>query len=223
MKKLDVIEKTTQKAPEYSIIWLHGLGADGNDFEPIIPELNVMDIPIRFIFPHAPFRSVTINGGMKMRAWYDIIDIGPSAPEDEKGIMASCQAVRDIIQTQIEDGIPSEHIFLAGFSQGGAIALYTGLTHEEPLGGIIALSTYLPFMRRFPGAAHDKNAEIPIFMAHGLMDPIVPFNAGETTQAILEAHGYPIEWQTYMMEHSVCPDEITDIGRWLQAHCDLEG
>ena len=213
---LERIEKKTQDSPEYSVIWLHGLGADGSDFEPIVTELNLNQFPIRFIFPHAPFQSVTINGGMEMRAWYDIIDIGPGAPEDDDGIKASCEAVRELIQTQIEDGIPSEHIFLAGFSQGGAIALHTGLTHEEPLGGIIALSTYLPFMRRFPEGAHDENSTTPIFMAHGLMDPIVPFNAGEASQAILEAHDYPIEWHTYPMEHNVCPEEITDISRWLQ-------
>lgn len=201
---------------EHAIIWLHGLGADGHDFEPIVPELHLADIPVRFIFPHAPVRPVTINGGMAMRAWYDIRSPQIEQAEDESGIRQSQSQLESLIQREIDRGIDSQCIILAGFSQGGAIALQTGLRYTKPLGGILALSTYLPLVQSFAAECSDANHAIPIFMAHGRFDPIVPLSLAEDSLHFLQEAGYPVEWKVYPMPHQVCLDEINDIGLWLR-------
>src|SRR6267378_3370582 len=192
---LDAIEMETGKNPTASIIWLHGPGADGNDFAPIVPELRLPKTAIRFVFPHAPVRPVTINGGMRMRAWYDIAD-GANAREDERGVQA-------------------DRLVLAGFSQGGAIALHTGLRHPERIAGIMALSTYVPVGEKLLGEASTANRDVPIFMGHGSDDPIIPLVRAEQSRNLLKSLGYPAEWHKYAMPHSVCPEELADIGTWL--------
>ncbi len=214
---IEHIERSTGENPTATIIWLHGLGADGHDFEPIVPELDLpADTPVRFIFPHAPKQPVTINGGMVMRAWYDLTGTEFARREDAAGVMRSAQLIEKLIQREIERGIPSTRIFLAGFSQGGAIALQTGLRYPQPLAGILALSTYLPLADRLSSEAHASNRAVPIFMAHGLYDPVVPFALGDHSFQVLQENGYNIEWHSYPMPHSVHPDEIRDIGAWLR-------
>jgi len=200
---------------EYSIIWLHGLGANGHDFEPIVPELNLAEEKIRFIFPHAPLQPVTINGGVVMPAWYDIISPQLEHLEDESGIRRSQQHIEALIQRENTRGIATEKIIIAGFSQGGAIALHTGLRYPQRLAGILALSTYLPLVQTVRQEASEINQALPIFMAHGSHDPIVPLRLGDDSRHYLEQFGYQPEWKTYFMEHSVCPDEISDISQWL--------
>jgi phospholipase/carboxylesterase len=202
--------------PRGAVIWLHGLGADGFDFAPIVPELRLPDsLPLRFIFPHAPMRRVTINQGFVMRAWYDILGFGPGSPEDEAGIRDSARIVTQFIERETARGLAENRILLAGFSQGGAIALHTALRHPRPLAGVMALSTYLPLVSRLAAEAAEANRGTPIFMAHGLHDGIVPVALGEASRAALEAHGNPVIWRTYPMEHQVCMDEIRDISQWL--------
>ena len=214
---IEHIERGTGENPNATIIWLHGLGADGHDFEPIVPELDLpADTPVRFIFPHAPKQPVTINGGMVMRAWYDLTGTEFARGEDATGVMRSAQLVEQLIAREIERGIPSTRIFLAGFSQGGAIALHTGVRYPQPLAGILALSTYLPLADRLTTEAQEANRTVPIFMAHGLYDPVVPFALGDHSFQILQENGYNIEWHSYPMPHSVNPDEIRDIGAWLR-------
>jgi phospholipase/carboxylesterase len=201
-----------------SIIWLHGLGADGHDFEPIVPHLGVHNTRhIRFVFPHAPQIPVTINGGYVMRAWYDVKDVDLRRRADEKGVRGSEQILRDYVAEQLAQGIESKRIVVAGFSQGGAIALHTGLRYSKPLAGIIALSTYLPLPELLAEERHASNASIPIFLAHGQYDPVIPFQAGEDSRLQLEALGYNVEWHSYSMPHAVCPDEIVDIAVWLSS------
>jgi len=212
---LDAIEIETAKNPCASIIWLHGLGADGNDFAPIIPALQLPKTPIRFVFPHAPIRPVTINGGMRMRAWYDITD-GAIRREDEGGVRASQGLIEALIAREKERGTKAGRLVLAGFSQGGAIALQTGLRHPERIAGIMALSTYLPIADKFPAEASAANRNAPIFMAHGSYDPVIPLDRAEQSRGILQSLGYAVEWREYPMQHSVCPEEITDIGAWLR-------
>ena len=202
--------------PELAVIWLHGLGADGHDFEPIVPELGLR-IAVRFVFPHAPVRPVTINGGMPMRAWYDIRGFSRTAAEDEAGIRASASAVVELIDREVERGVPSERIVLAGFSQGGAIALHTALRERRALGGVMALSTYLPLAALLAEERSLANAGIPIFMAHGTVDNVLPLALGEAARRALEALGYAVEWHAYPMAHSVCLEEISAIGAWLAA------
>lgn len=203
--------------PEGSVIWLHGLGADANDFVPIVEQFKIPDqYKIRFVFPNAPIRPITINNGMLMRAWYDIEEIDLSAKEDEEGIQASATLVEHLIEREMGLGIKSERIILAGFSQGGAIALYTGLRCTKPLGGIIALSTYLPLANHLNADRQIINQSIPIYMAHGLFDPVVPLMLGEMTRQQLESLGYKIDWHTYSMPHSVTPEEIDDIGHFIK-------
>jgi len=210
------IEVETGAKPVGTVIWLHGLGADGHDFEPIVPELGLpAGKPIRFIFPHAPMRPVTINMGMRMRAWYDILQLG-GGPEDDKGIRASQALLENLIKEENKRGIKSEHIVLAGFSQGGAIVLQTGLRYPEPLGGIMALSTYLPLSARVADERHEKNRHIPIFMAHGEYDPMIPLARAEGSRDTLKTLGYKVEWHGYPMQHSVCPEEIGDMAEFLQ-------
>ena len=201
---------------EYSIIWLHGLGANGHDFEPIVPELNLpAAMKMRFVFPHAPQQPVTINSGVVMPAWYDIVSPELEQREDETGIRRSQQYIDALIQRENARGVATENIIIAGFSQGGAIALHTGLRYPQRLAGILALSTYLPLVETVRQEASEINQDLPIFMAHGSHDPIVPLRLGEDSRHYLEQFGYQPEWQTYFMEHSVCPDEISDISQWL--------
>jgi phospholipase/carboxylesterase len=201
---------------EYSIIWLHGLGANGHDFEPIVPELNLPTaVKMRFVFPHAPQLPVTINSGVVMPAWYDIVSPDFAQQEDETGIRHSQQHIDALIQRENARGVATDNIIIAGFSQGGAIALHTGLRYPQRLAGILALSSYLPLVQTVRQEASEINQALPIFMAHGSHDSIVPLRLGEDSRHYLEQFGYQPEWKTYFMEHSVCPDEIRDISQWL--------
>jgi phospholipase/carboxylesterase len=201
--------------PDGSVIWLHGLGADGHDFEPIVPELRLHgQIDLRFIFPHAPIRPVTINGGMSMRAWFDIVTLDRGGPMDETGIRDSSQRLVDIIEREHDRGIPYDKIVLAGFSQGGAIATYTAIRFGYPLAGLMALSTYLPLTASDDSVMAQSRA-LPILMAHGSFDPVLPMALGETARDSLSAAGFRVEWHEYSMAHAVCPDEILAIRDWL--------
>jgi len=211
---LDAIEIETGKNPTASVIWLHGLGADGNDFAAIVPELRLPEAAIRFVFPHAPVRPVTINGGMRMRAWYDITD-GANRREDERGVRASQVLIEALIGREKERGTKAGRLVLAGFSQGGAIALHTGLRHPERIAGIMALSTYVPVGEKLSAEASTANRDVPIFMGHGSDDPIIPLVRAEQSRNLLKSLGYPTEWHKYAMPHSVCPEELADIGTWL--------
>jgi phospholipase/carboxylesterase len=208
---MDHIEIETGPSPAACVIWLHGLGADGHDFEPIVPELELPGA-VRFVFPHAPVRPVTINQGMRMRAWYDIYQFG-GGPEDEAGIRVSQQLVEELISTEKKRG--AAKIVLAGFSQGGAIVLQTALRQRERLAGVMALSTYLPLAATLPAERSPANADLPIFMAHGQYDDIIPLRRAEQSRQALEALGYPVEWHAYPMPHSVCPQEIAHISAFL--------
>lgn len=201
-----------------TVIWLHGLGADGNDFVPVVPELNLpATLPIRFIFPHARARPVTINNGYVMRAWYDIAGGVRGVAEDAAGIRESQSVVRGIIEQEIAAGIAARRIAIAGFSQGGAIALQTGLRHPQRLAGILALSTYLPLRNSLAAEAAPANRDLPILVCHGTRDGVLPIDLGTATRDALLGLGYPVEWKSYAMEHSVCMEEINDISAWLQA------
>ena len=215
---LPALELVTQEPPRYAIIWLHGLGADGSDFEPVVPHLGLPAPPgIRFVFPHAPAIPVTCNGGYVMPAWYDIVSLEPhSRTIDEAGILRSRDAVRALIARENARGIPSERVFLAGFSQGGAVAYVTALTHPERLAGVIALSTYLPTPEIAFDEASPENRNIPIFAAHGNEDDVVSPMLGQQARDMLRQHGYDPTWKEYRMPHSVCLEEIVDIGNWLR-------
>ena len=213
---LPAIERETAADPRYSILWLHGLGADGNDFAPIVPELvDPAWPPLRFVFPHAPVRPVTINNGLSMRAWYDIAAFDLNARQDEAGMRASIGEVETLIARERGRGVPSEHIVLAGFSQGGAIALAAGLRHPERLAGIIALSTYLPLQAALTGERSAANATLPIFWGHGTLDPVVLLQRGTDSRDLLQSLGYAVDWHTYLMAHAVCAEEIGDLRHWL--------
>jgi phospholipase/carboxylesterase len=213
---LPTIEHETAASPRFSIIWLHGLGADGNDFAPIVPELaDPAWPPLRFVFPHAPVRPVTINNGMSMRAWYDIHAFDAAARQDEAGIRASIAAVEALIAREHERGVPGERIILAGFSQGGAIALAAGLRHAEKLAGIVALSTYLPIAGTMAADRSPANLATPIFWGHGTADPVVVLQRGIDSRDALQALGYALDWHTYPMAHAVCAEEIGDLRHWL--------
>ncbi|HZN26763.1 MAG TPA: alpha/beta fold hydrolase [Burkholderiales bacterium] len=218
-KPLEAIEIETGSNPAASVIWMHGLGADGNDFVPIVHELDLTGAPpIRFVFPHAPMQPVTINNGYIMRAWYDVRwgDLeGRSKQADEKGVRASQAAVVQLVEREIARGVGAEDIVLAGFSQGGAIALQTGLRYPEKLAGIMALSTYLPLAETLANEATAENRQTPIFMAHGTDDGVVPYAMAARSRDVLAQHGYQVEWHEYPMPHSVCLEEIQDIGSWL--------
>jgi phospholipase/carboxylesterase len=217
MPNVETIEVETGREPTGCIIWMHGLGADGHDFEPIVPELVRPDErALRFVFPNAPVRPVTINNGYAMRAWYDIIGIDRHSAQDEQGIRASDALVRALIQRENERGIRTERIVLAGFSQGGAIALFTGTRHPEKLAGIMALSCYMLMGPTFAAERSAPNQATPIFMAHGTQDPVVAPQLGMETRQLLEKAGYAVEWHSYAMPHSVCPQEVADIAAWLR-------
>jgi phospholipase/carboxylesterase len=214
------VELETGPEADCSVIWLHGLGADGHDFEPIVPELRLpSDMRVRFVFPHAPERPVTINGGMRMRAWYDILTLDRSGPEDEAGVLESGRLLERLIEREHERGSDYARIVVAGFSQGGAIALHTALRFSQRLAGVMALSTYLPLSQGFAAdiAARAAAIELPIFMAHGSLDPMLPIDLGRSSRRLLEQAGYRVEWHEYAMAHSVCGEEIADIRRWLIA------
>jgi len=212
---LQTVEHETGSPVDASILWLHGLGADGHDFEPLVPELVLDGVGVRFVFPHAPVREVTLNMGMEMRAWFDVYGLDRRARQDEEGIRESERQTRALIQRERDRDVPADRIVLAGFSQGAAIALHTGLRFEEPLAGILALSTYLPLHQTFDAEASDANRATPIFQAHGTADPMVAMSLGETTRDFLKERGYSIEWKDYPMPHAVCPDEVADIRAWL--------
>lgn len=210
------------RQPQHSIIWLHGLGADGQDFVPVAGELN-LPVAIRYIFPHAPQRPVTINGGFVMRAWYDIAHPSIDAQQDEEGIYDSQAAVEALIAQEVARGIAPGNIFLAGFSQGGAIALHTALRQTVPLGGVLALSTYLPLVENAIDEASVHARQTPIFMAHGRSDPVVPYALGAASRDTLLKMGYTVEWHEYGMPHSVCQEELLDIEAWLSRQIKTPG
>jgi phospholipase/carboxylesterase len=200
-----------------AVIWLHGLGADGHDFVPIVEELRLPPtMAVRFIFPHARPRPVTINNGFVMRAWYDITGLGPDRKEDDAGIRESAAVVRGYIEQENAKGVASERIVIAGFSQGGAIALQAALRHPQRLAGVMALSTYLPLRDTVAAEATLANRDVPILMCHGLRDQMVPATLGKASRDLLQSLGYSIEWQAYPMEHQVCMEEVLDISKWLQ-------
>jgi phospholipase/carboxylesterase len=216
MALLDTVEIETAPNPRYSIVWLHGLGADGHDFEPVVPQLVRPDWPaLRFVFPHAPVRPVTLNGGMRMRAWYDISGTELANKQDETGIRASMQQIDDLLVRERERGVPPDRQFLAGFSQGGAITLSMLVRRRDMLAGAIALSTYLPLAdhaeREFVGEA----TRIPLFLAHGSMDPVVPQGLGLMSREWLTRHGFQVDWHSYPMPHSVSMEEIRHLTQWL--------
>jgi phospholipase/carboxylesterase len=217
MTLLETVEVETGPRPQASVIWLHGLGADGHDFEPVVPEIvRGLARPLRFVFPHAPVRPVTINNGYRMRAWYDIAGFDRSALQDEVGIRGADAAVRALIRRENERGVPAERIVLAGFSQGGAMALFTGVRYPERLAGIMGLSCYLVLAATLDEERDAANQSTPVFMAHGTFDPVVDVRLGEETRKTLEARGYALTWRTYPMPHAVSPEEIADITSWLQ-------
>ena len=216
---LETVELGTDFASA-SVIWLHGLGADGHDFEPIVPELQLpTDMNVRFVFPHAPVRPVTINGGMSMRAWYDIISLDRDGPQDEAGIRDSSELLCQLIEREQQRGIACDRIILAGFSQGGAIASHTALRFEHRLAGLMALSTYLPLtetlQREVVTNPQAQDRALPVFMAHGSFDPVLPMALGAGSRDVLGKLGYTVEWHDYPMAHAVCIEEIRDIRAWL--------
>jgi phospholipase/carboxylesterase len=215
---LAAIEVKTADPADFSVIWLHGLGADGSDFEPVIPELGLSDGPgVRFIFPHAPEMAVTCNGGYVMPAWYDIISLDSTRRVvDEVGIRRSRQAIRRLIGRENQRGVPCQRIFLAGFSQGGAIAYTTALTHPESLAGVIALSTYIPAPQLIEKDATDANSAVPVFAAHGTRDDVLSPDLGARARDFLSARGCPVEWHDFPMAHSICLEELAAVGRWLR-------
>lgn len=214
---LPSVELETRPNPSHSVIWLHGLGADGNDFVPVVDQLDLPKLGIRFVFPHAPMLAVTINGGFVMRAWYDIVAEDLALKEDEAGIRRSQALVQDMVEREIARGIPASRIVLAGFSQGGAIALHTGLRFPKQLAGLMALSAYLPLAKTVERDRNPANNPTPIFMGHGTVDNIVPLPLAVSSRARLTQLGYRVELHEYPMMHAVCPEELADIGAWLKA------
>ena len=213
---LDAVEINPAGRTRACIIWLHGLGADGHDFEPLIPQLGLVDtLGVRVVLPHAPRRAVTINAGMQMRAWYDIKAADFSRGEDGDGIRDSEQQLRALIQREVDSGITTARIVLAGFSQGGAVVLHSGLRYPQPLAGILALSTYLPLANTLATEASAANSKVPILMAHGTQDPVIPVMLARQSRDRLQQLGYGVDWHSYPMPHAVCPDEISDIRDWL--------
>lgn len=217
-KPLETVEIVTHEPVSASVIWLHGLGADGNDFVPIVPELKLpSSLGVRFVFPHATVRPVTINMNMPMRAWFDILSLTKGGAEDDAGIRAAEQHIISLIEQEHARGIPYNRIILAGFSQGGSLALHTGLRFKASLAGIMALSTWLPLHESLASEGHEANKNTPIFMAHGSFDPVIQLQYGEQSKDRLVAAGYTVDWHSYPMQHQVMMDEINDISAWIQA------
>ena len=218
-----ILQTGTAASADAAVIWLHGLGADGNDFGPVVAALELPDtLTIRFIFPHAPQRPITINQGYRMRGWYDITSLDIANQDDESGIIESSQMLLRVSDQQQAQGIPAERIIFAGFSQGGAIALHAGLRSTQTLAGIIALSTYLPMQHRLVHEAAEANRQTPIFMAHGLHDDVVSTQFGARTRDLLQQQGYSVQWHEYAMGHSVCTEEISHISTWIASILDQE-
>jgi len=214
MSMPETVEVQTGDQPVGSVIWLHGLGADGHDFEPIVPELRLpADLPLRFVFPHAPIQPVTINGGMQMRSWYDILSLDSDGRADRDGLLASSALVNDLITREIERGIDASRIVVAGFSQGGAVAMQVALQAEHPIAGLMALSTYLALPDSLKTT--EVRRDLPIFMAHGSFDPVLQLAWGRSAADRLQEAGFSVDWKEYPMAHAVCPQEIADIGAWL--------
>ena len=210
----DCVEVNSGENPVGSVIWLHGLGADGHDFEPIVPELHLpADLPLRFVFPHAPMRPITINGGMVMRAWYDIVTLDAEGRADADGVRESTAILEALIAREIQRGVSAEKIIVAGFSMGGAIAINTALNTAHSLAGLMALSTYLPLPGEVDGSSGSR--DLPVFMAHGSFDPMLPMQWGRLSAQRLEETGFKVDWHDYPMAHAVCPQEIADIRNWL--------
>lgn len=216
---LPAVERTIGDEPRLSVIWLHGLGADGHDFEPIVDELALRG-GYRFVFPHAPIRPVTINGGLPMRAWFDIFSIERGGREDEAGIAAGAAAVGALIDREVERGAAASRIVLAGFSQGGALALHVALREPRGLAGVLALSGFLPLASSLAAQKSAANADLPVFMAHGRFDPVVGIDLAELGRQRLVEEGYRVEWRTYPIAHQVSAAEIADVSRWLRARHD---
>ena len=214
--ELEIVEAGAVEGATHSVIWMHGLGADGNDFISIVPELMLpTDLAVRFVFPHAPQRPITINGGMRMRAWFDITSMERGIAEDAVGIAASAAAIEALIEQEKARGVPASNIVLAGFSQGGAMSLHLGLRYAETLAGVMALSTWLPLYEKVAAEASEANRATPVFMGHGSFDPMVSCKFGEYSRDFLKQSGYTVDWYAYPMQHQVCLEEIADIGRWL--------
>jgi phospholipase/carboxylesterase len=217
LKALETVTVETGPEPAFTIIWMHGLGADGHDFEPLVPEVVDQGMPaLRFVFPHAPVRPVTINNGYQMRAWYDIIGIDQRSTEDFKGIGESADSIGGLIHREHARGITSDHILLAGFSQGGALALHLATRHPDTFAGVIALSCYLPLARDLTRSRNTANLSTPIFMAHGTQDPVVPYVLGEESRQLLEAAGFKPQWHAYPMAHGLCEQEVADLRTFLR-------
>ena len=215
---LETVEQSTRPRVAWSVLWLHGLGADGHDFAPIVPELLRPHWPgIRFVFPHAPVRPVTINGGVPMRAWYDIKSLSTDDRADEAGVRASMAEVDALIARERDRGVPAERVLLVGFSMGGAMALATGLRREAPVAGIAALSAYLPLSSKTAAEMTAGGKATPVFMAHGTQDPVVAPAWGSRSRDAMQALGVQVEWRTYPMPHSVHPQEVRDLGNWMEA------
>ena len=216
MPELETLELETGPEPLASVIWLHGLGADAHDFEPAVPMLDLgPERPVRYVFPNAPVRPVTINGGMAMRAWYDIVGLDGGLREAESDVREVAGPIRELIERERARGLRASRIFLAGFSQGGAMALFTGLRYPQPLAGILALSCYLPVAASLEAEMTEAGREVPIFMAHGTADPVVPVTLGRKSYAVLQAAGCNVSWHSYPMQHAVIPEELADIRRFL--------
>lgn len=214
---LETVEVETGPDPRASVIWMHGLGADGNDFVPIVPELHLpASSPVRFVFPHAPYRPVTINMGMVMRAWYDVFDLEGGRGEDEAGVRASQKLVEALIARERDRGIRPAHVVLGGFSQGGVMALQTALRYPERLAGVGALSCYLPLARSLPAEASAANRDVPVFMAHGSHDDLIPVSRAHRSRDRLLEMGFPVAWREYPIPHAVCAEEIRDLATWLR-------
>jgi phospholipase/carboxylesterase len=217
LPSLESVIVETGPKPTFTIIWMHGLGADGHDFEPLVPELLDDGMPsLRFLFPHAPVRAVTLNNGYPMRAWYDIIGIDRRSAEDFAGLQSSAEAIGALIKRENGEGIPASRIAIAGFSQGGAMALHVATRYPDTLAGVIALSCYLPQSADLPAKRHKANDATPMFMAHGTQDPVVPYAMGDESRQLLQSAGYAVEWHAYPMPHGLCEQEVADIRAFLR-------
>ena len=215
-RNLPPVQVEPERPADAAVILMHGLGADGHDFESLVPELRLpAEAAIRWVFPHAPIRPVTLNGGMPMRAWFDILGLDRRSEEDTAGVREAAADIRELVRRERERGILADRIVLAGFSQGGAMALYSGLREPERLAGILALSTYMPLAETLKAEAHPANVAVPIFMAHGTLDPVVAPALGEASRDALESLGYDVDWHTYPMPHSLCAEEVGDLREWL--------